>query len=323
MRKGATLFIAMAMMLALALAGCARPGPEATDALPGSPYPGQEGISFTDGEGTPVKLAGAPRRVAALMGSYAETWLLAGGQLIGVTEDVDDRGMELPDGVEIIGSVKSPNTERLIALRPDLALLSSDIPQHRAVAQTLQAANIPCAFFHVETFEDFDGMMQTCTDLTGRKDLYNRHVTLPRRRIADVLARVPDGKKPSVLLIRALSTKAKALPQDNMVSRMVDELGGDNIAARYPSLLDELSMEVILKENPDFILVVPMGSPDKAMEALQKSIEAHPAWASLSAVQQGHYVMLEQQLFHYKPNARWADSYMTLARLLYPDVYPE
>ena len=31
-------------------------------------------------------------------------------------------------------------------------------------------------------------------------------------------------------------------------------------------------------------------------------------------------VLLPRELFHYKPNARWGESYAYLAKILYPDL---
>ena len=76
-------------------------------------------------------------------------------------------------------------------------------------------------------------------------------------------------------------------------------------------------MEAILQEDPDFILVVPMGDSAAAVEALKASVEADPAWSTLSAVKEGCYRVLDQELFHYKPNSRWAESYQVLYDILY------
>jgi iron complex transport system substrate-binding protein len=61
-----------------------------------------------------------PQRVVSLVGSYAETWILAGGDLVGVTNDViSERKMDLHDETKIVGTIKDPNLEEIIALSPD------------------------------------------------------------------------------------------------------------------------------------------------------------------------------------------------------------
>lgn len=275
-------------------------------------------VQFTDSLGQVVSLPCAPVKVTALSASFADMWLLAGGDLVGVTADAAERGLPLPEYTEIIGSVKKPNAELILAQQPDLVLLSADIESHYILAQTLKQSGIPCAFCRVETFSEYLVLLKTFTDLTGQKSAYEQYGAEQADAIAKIVKQAKaQVKKPTVLLIRALSTRAKALPRDNMVSLMADELGANSMTAQYPSMLEELSMEAILRENPDRILVIPMGDSQAALDALKHSVEADPAWNTLAAVRKGHYRILDQELFHYKPNARWAESYQVLYDILY------
>ena len=73
-------------------------------------------VSFTDSLGSTITLEEAPQRVAALIGSYAETWVLAGGEdtLAAVTQDAyDERGLELGEDVTNVGSNQTPELEAL------------------------------------------------------------------------------------------------------------------------------------------------------------------------------------------------------------------
>ena len=70
--------------------------------------------------------------------------------------------------------------------------------------------------------------------------------------------------------------------------------------------------------DPDYIFITTMGSdPEKAMIALQEQFSSSPAWQALSAVQNGRVIELDRELFHLKPNARWAESYQVIGELLY------
>ena len=83
-------------------------------------------------------------------------------------------------------------------------------------------------------------------------------------------------------------------------------------------------MEEIIAADPDAILVVTMGaSEEQAMAVMAERFESDPAWAGLSAVQSGRYLLLPKELFHYKPNARWGESYAYLAKILYPELAAE
>ena len=59
-------------------------------------------------------------------------------------------------------------------------------------------------------------------------------------------------------------------------------------------------------------------SDEDAMAYMEQTFQQNPAWAGLSAVQADRYILLPRDLFHYKPNARWGESYAYLANILYP-----
>ena len=258
-------------------------------------------------------------RVVSLYGSYAEAWQLAGGTLAGVTEDaVSERGMDLGEHIQIIGTVKEPNLELVIALEPDLVLLSADIASHAAAAQTLEAAGIPCRLLRVDTFTDFAGMMDEFTLMTGRRDIYEELIPPMQAQIDALVARAAAQEHPTVLLLRAFSTGVRVKGRDNLAGVMLEEMGCVNIADRQPSLLEEVTLEAIVAENPEYVLISIMGADiDAALQSVEQTLGQNPAWQALDAVQAGRVYVLPKELFHYKPNTRWGESYAYLAHILY------
>ena len=263
--------------------------------------------------------ASAPQQVVSLYGSYADAWLLAGGALAGVTDDaIQERHLALPEDVCIVGTTKIPNLELIVSLEPDLVLLSMDIAAQMQACDALEALGIACAAFRVDTWQDYDRMMNIFTQLTGRQDLYDAQLPPMAAQIQSILARAAEKAPPSVLLIRAYSSGAKAKGADNLAGYILQDLGCDNIADRHEALLEELSLEAIVAENPDFIFVTIMGGDEEAaLAALDASVGQNPAWQALDAVRQGRLYVLDKELFHYKPNARWGESYETLFKILY------
>ena len=53
-------------------------------------------------------------------------------------------------------------------------MLSPDIENHLKIRST-EKSGIAHAYFKVEYFEDYLKMLDICTDITGSKDLYERH----------------------------------------------------------------------------------------------------------------------------------------------------
>lgn len=300
------------LLAALLLAACAAPASSAaaTDSA----------VEFVDAQGTQVALQSWDR-VVSLYGSFAELWLLSGGTLVGATTDaVEERGLDLGGDVALVGNVKTPSLEEVLALEPDFVILSADIEGHVALDESLTDVGVPHAYFRVDNFEDYCTLLRQFCRMTGRDDLFEEYGAAQQQRVERIKAAAAQMQDaaPTVLLIRAYSTGAKAKGTDIFAGAMLAELGADNIVTRYDSLLEDLSMETIIAADPDMILMVPMGANEDAAAAyMAEHFEANPAWAGLTAVQNGCYAMLPKELFHYKPNARWGESYAYLAHILY------
>ena len=160
-------------------------------------------------------------------------------------------------------------------------------------------------------------MMEVFCGLTHREDLYRKNVQDVVDEIEALLVDVPE-EGPEVLLVRAYSTGAKCKGSDILSGAILQDLGCRNLVDEYPSLLEDLSIEAIIDADPEFIFVVTMGqSSETAIQGLVSSIGSDPAWAELSAIQKGQFITLPQDLFHYKPNARWGESYVCLKEVLY------
>lgn len=315
------------LLLALAaLTACATAPEQPSQPAPAPPAQQDQqstAYTFTDALGNTVTVD-RPQRVVSFYGSFAEMWVLAGGTLVGTTDDaITQRELPLGDNVTVIGGTKTPNLELALSLEPDFALLSADTSDHVQAAETLRAAGVPCAFFRVDYLEDYLAAMEICTAITGRSDLYEQNAQRVEQQAQAVIQRVRPRlaqDPPTALLIRAYSTGAKAKGMDNLAGVILHELGVKNLVEDHPSLLEELSMEEIIAADPDYIFVTTMGSSSqKALDALRDGIQSNPAWASLSAVQNDRYILLPEDLFHYKPNDRWGESYAYLANILCPE----
>jgi len=186
-------------------------------------------------------------------------------------------------------------------------------------ARLLRGTNIPAAGFKVESFSDYLGILDIMTDITGNKDAYQKHGTEIKEKIDLLLSsQKPDTEK-KILFIRAgtsaKATKAKS-SESHFVAMMLSELGCHNIADDAPILLDGLSIEVVLKENPDMIFISSMGN-ESDVRAYMDSVFASELWQKLDAVKNEKYYYLPKDKYHFKPNADWYDAYLELWELLY------
>ena len=304
-RKLITALLALTMLLTLCACAPAGNTPKGS-------------VTFTDDLGHEVTLS-SWTHVAAPQSSFAQLWLLAGGEVYATSADALGEGIvDFPDGTVDLGSVKNPSVETMISAGVDFALLSADLSSHVELYDTLTAAGIPCAYLGVETFDDYLRALKLLTDLTGRDDLYRQNGEQIQTRVGAAIARKEGHDTPTVLLLRAYSSGVKAKASDNMTGAMLKDMGCVNIADSDDSLLENLSMEVIIQRDPDYIFVTTMGESDEAaLKSVEDTLMNNPAWAELSAVKNDHYFVLPKDLFHLKPNDRWGESYEMLADILY------
>lgn len=275
-------------------------------------------ITFTDSLDREVTVHN-PQKVAVLMGSYADVWQLSGGVVTAVTEDAySERDLKLPEDVINVGEYKTPNIEMLIEEGIDFVILSSKTKEHVELMSTLEKVGITSAYFKVDYFEEYLEMLKICTDITGNQELYVENGTEIQGRIDDSIASSKGKESPSVLFIRAFSSGAKPKDSESMTGAMLKDLGATNIADVEGAILENLSIENIIKEDPEFVFVTTMGaSSEKAIAKLNENLTSNPAWAELRAVKNDNYIILDKDLFHYKPNVRWGESYEILAEILY------
>ncbi len=281
-----------------------------------------DSVTFIDGRGEEVTLNKNPQKVISLYNSYLDLWVSAGGsdRVVGRIETRGDVSESVKD-VEIVGSMTSPNVEKIISMQPDLVILRHDMKGQKNIIPILEENNISFAALEYNNFDDYMKILQLFTTLTDKDDFYQKNGVKIKEEIDEIINKVPEDEKPSVLILFGTSKGVSVRLPNSMVGDMVGDLGAFNIAYDA-SLSDEemevFSMEKVLERDPDYVLVQTMGDIEKAKERIKEDIEENPAWASLTAVKEGRYIFLDKDLYLYKPNERYAEAYEGLAKILYP-----
>ena len=307
-------FLCTCLILTLILSGCSAAVPEATKEA--------AFLVFTDDLGRTVSVAQKPGRVAALIGSFADIWCLAGGKdvLVAAADDSwTSFDLGLSESVVNLGAVKEPSLEALLAAEPDLVLASCNTAADLELEGALTAAGVCTAYFDVQSLDDYLNMLDICTRLTGCDENYETYGPAVREQADAAIAR-QDGSAPTVVCMRATGVSVKIKGSEGFVlGEMLRDLGCVNLADCGEVPLETLSLEYIIAAEPDYIFVVLQGSdPTRAMDTLEETLLSDPAWAGLNAVQEGRFYTLEHSLYNLKPNARWGEAYEKLADILYP-----
>ena len=278
-----------------------------------------EYFTFTDSEGEIVELSHKPQKTAVLFSSLAECWIEAGGEVYVTVGESVERGL-VKEETELVdkGAGKTVDTEKLISLEPDFVICSADIASHRDVASALKKAKIPVAMLRMDTFEDYLTILRTLTKITGKTENYEQFGENAKSEIEQIISGEKRENNPKILFVRSGSSYSSAKAKkadDNFAAKILEDFGCVNIADKAEVLLDNLSAEVILKENPQYIFVSVMGDYDNSKAYMQELLNKKE-YASLDAVKNGRVYFLPKELFQYKPCGRWAESYRYISSIL-------
>lgn len=260
-------------------------------------------------------------KTACLNSSIADLWALAGGTVDITVGEAVERGFADEDAILVDSSSgRNINIEILVSSQPDLVLGSVDTVSHVRLKALLDDIGIDMILIREDCYEDFLAIFRTLTGLTGREDLYQEYGEGQKKGIEEMIkaSRSPDVLA-RVLFIRAGSAfsyvKAKRA-DDHFAARIIEDLGAVNVADEFDALTDSLSLEVILKADPDKIIIVSQGD-EEASRAYVEHLFSSPGWRDVDAIKEGRVVFLPKDLFHFKPNGRWLDAYRMMEEVIY------
>ena len=277
--------------------------------------------TFFDSNNNKVILSKKPEKVAILFSSFVEIWNIAGGNTAITVGESIERGFVEQAILVDSKAGKVINNELLLSSNPDFVICSADIQEQVKTFNLLNNVNIPSALIRVESFEDYLWFLNICTDILKTKDKYEEYGTNVENKIKELLINYND-KNSKILFIRAASTakstKAKGT-KDHFVCKMLNELGMLNIADEAKVLLDGLSIEEILIQNPDYIFISLMGDEESSKNYMDSLINSD-IWKELNAIKNGKYYYLPKELFQYKPNQKWDKAYEYLVDIIYEEI---
>ena len=282
----------------------------------------EDGYVFQDDLGREVEVH-AVENTAALLGSFADVWDLAGGHLCAAPDDAwQDFEIAMDEDAVNLGHTKELSLENLFASKPDFIIASTNTRVDMEWKDTLESSDIPTAYFDVNNFEDYLRMLKICTDLTGREDLYKKNGLNVQKQIDEAIqkaqARINDEGKLKVLFLRASAGSVRAKNSEgNVLGEMLSQLECENIADIDERLLENLSIEYIMEQDPDAIFVVPLGDDLAAVDAyFNQFVKDNPAWSTLTAVKNQQVYHLDKRLYNLKPNEKWGEATLALEEIL-------
>ena len=115
----------------------------------------QDYFVFTDNLSREIRVKSYDR-IAALIGSLAQIWMLAGGDVVACPDDGwTDLELDLSEDTVNLGKISKLNLESLIAAKPDFILASPNNNQQLTWKDSFDSMNILDAYLEVYEFDDY------------------------------------------------------------------------------------------------------------------------------------------------------------------------
>lgn len=280
-------------------------------------------VTYINAAGKEKVLTKKPERVVVVHGSLLNLWHAAGGNVVGRPTVRIKLPAELKK-VEEIGGMTTFNTEKILALDPDLVILSGNISKQDNLEKLLDQCGIENVRITYNNYRDYFRIQELFTALTGKEELYKKEILPLKKEIASIIKKTEGKKAPRILLLFSSTRYVKCeIPLESTDTALILKmLGAENIAA--DAAMEEakyvnFSMEQVIARDPDLILIKTMGDISKCKERLEKDIKSHEAWSGLKAVKAGEVHFLPNDLFMYKANERYPEAFDYLAKILYKE----
>jgi iron complex transport system substrate-binding protein len=285
-RRGTAHRTTAAWLAALALAAC---GGEARDPETAAP------IGVMDDAGRTVRLDRPARRVISMVPAQtAIVATLAGADVLVARTvwDTDPRLQHLPS----IGNALNPSVEWLAAQQPDLVIAWPDA-QSRDVIQRLTEIGIPAYASRVESVDGIRGMIERLGTLLGVDARADSLIDAIDATLDTVRTSVEARPRQRVLYLLSVDPPMVAGP-GTYVDDLITIAGGDNVFGDLRQLWPQVSLEEIVRRDPDVIIRPSGRPPDVEIDALRQ----RAGWRTLRAVHDRRVHVVDPDLYN-RPGA--------------------
>jgi iron complex transport system substrate-binding protein len=276
-----------------------------------APQPG-ELHEVTDEAGRRVVLPRKIDRVVSLAPNLTEIVFAvgAGNRLVGRTRYCDYPAEA--KAVAEIGDTMTPSIERIIALKPQVVLVST-ASQLEVFTRQLADQNIAVYVTNPRNLDELFKSIKTLGNLLGHGDEASSLVLKLQARAADVESRT-STVKPLRVFYQVSDSPLYTIGRDAYLTDLLRRAGGVSVTADVPSAFPRFSDEAALAARPEAIILPTGGSMGSA------NSNPAPALKNSPAVLSNRVYKINEDLLQ-RPGPRLVDGLEEMARALHPEVF--
>ena len=267
---------------------------------------------LTDDAGRRVSLPARVARVVSLAPNLTEIVFAVGGgdRLVGRTSYCDYPAEA--KAVAEIGDTLHPSLERIIALKPQVVLISTS-SQLEVFTQQLQNQNIAVFVTDPHDLEGVFRSIRQVGEIMGEMTRTALLVESLRDRADDVETAV-KGKQPVRVFYQVSAEPLYTAGHDAFVTDLMRRAGAASVTASVPGAWPKYSNESALAARPDAIILPTGGSMGSANSDVTEALRQSPA-----ALHGRVYKINDDYLT--RPGPRAIDGLEAMARALHPDAF--
>lgn len=209
--------------------------------------------TVTDHTSRSVQVTTRPQRIVSLAPNLTEIVYAvgAGDKMVGVTTYCDYPAAAR--NVEKVGDTLKPNLERIIALQPDIVLVST-ASQLESFTKQLEAQNIAVYVTQPRTLDDVLRSITDIADLLGQRGSGENLANELLARI-EAVAEATQDRKPVSVFVQISAEPLYTAGRDSWLTDMIRRAGGQSVAANVPGEWPNYSKESALAAKPEAIIL--------------------------------------------------------------------
>lgn len=272
-----------------------------------NPSANQEFRQLTDQIGRRVKIKNRVERVVALTPDAAENAFFVGGgaKIVGVTSFADFPSEA--QQIEKIGDTIRPNLEKIIALQPDIVLLST-ASQLEAFAKALEEKQIPVFVTNPQTLEDIFKSLENYAEIFGTQETAAPKIAALRQRTAEI-ERQTNGRHRPKIFFQIERQGLYTVGKSSFVNDLIEKAGGANVAASIGDAFPQMSAENAAASLPE-VIILPVNEGMGAENQLPSNV-----FKDSPAVKNNRIFKLDGDLL-VRPTARLVEGLEQTAKVL-------
>lgn len=267
---------------------------------------------ITDDSGKRISIPSQVDRVVSLAPNLTEIVFAIGGgdRLVGRTSYCDFP--VAAKAVAEVGDTQTPSLERIIALKPQVVLVST-ASQLEVFTKQLQDHDIAVFVTDPRDLEGVFGSIENVGEILGLTDKAKQTVDALKRRVVAVEEKI-KGKARVRVFYQLSGEPLYTIGRDSFENDLIQRAGGISVTADVPGAWPKYSAEAALATRPEAIILPTGGSMGEANARVAEPLKRSPA------VSQGQVYKINGDHL-VRPGPRVVDGIEEMARALHPEAF--